>query len=137
MRMVSNSLTSVLMGVVSNSLTSVLMSVVSNSLTSVLMSVVSNSLTSVLMSVVSNSLTSVLMSVVSNSLTSVCPPVRGDNLRALERGLSPRTGGQTEVNFYSVTALPLSLTGSPDTLRWRVWYDRHSQVPYYTFYTDI
>ena len=27
----------------------------------------------------------------------VCPPVRGDNPRALARGLSPRTGGQTVV----------------------------------------
>ena len=28
-----------------------------------------------------------------------CPPVRGDNPRALASGLSPRTGGQTLYNY--------------------------------------
>ena len=31
------------------------------------------------------------------SYTLVCPPVRGDNPRALARRLSPHTGGQTMV----------------------------------------
>ena len=29
-----------------------------------------------------------------------CPPVRGDNPRALASGLSPRTGGQTWYNYF-------------------------------------
>ena len=36
----------------------------------------------------------------SDSYTMGCPPVRGDNPRALASGLSPRTGGQTWYNYF-------------------------------------
>ena len=36
------------------------------------------------------------------SYTRVCPPVRGDNPRALAGGLSPRTGGQTLVKLLLI-----------------------------------
>ena len=38
-----------------------------------------------------------------------CPPVRGDNPRALASGLSPRTGGQPMVKLYYTTYISVDL----------------------------
>ena len=38
-----------------------------------------------------------------------CPPVGGDNPRALARGLSPRTGGQTWYNYFIPTSISVDL----------------------------
>ena len=38
-----------------------------------------------------------------------CPPVRGDNPRALASGLSPSTSGQTWYNYFNTTYISVDL----------------------------
>ena len=52
-----------------------------------------------------------------NSLTVVCPPVRGDNPRALARGLSPRTGGQPCYNYFYTTLINVDLAQKNEIAR--------------------